>query len=112
MAQVRFVVRDGANQVVADVTGNADANGNTTASVPALDAGTYTLTVQVVGGFFASPESEPVGIQVMPPTAVTLSELDAQSGKPFGAWLVGLLAAAALALAALVARRTRMIHGA
>jgi hypothetical protein len=112
LAQVRFVVRDGANQVVADVTGSADANGNATASVPALNAGSYTLTVQVVGGFFASRESEPVDIQVMPPTAVTLRELDAQGGEPAGAWLMGLLAAAALVLAALVVRRTRTLHGA
>jgi CSLREA domain-containing protein len=112
LAQVRFVVRDGANQVVADVTGSADASGNATASVPALNAGSYTLTIQVVGGFFASPESGPVDIQVMPPTAVTLRELDAQGGEPAGAWLMGLLAAAALVLAALVARRTRTFHGA
>jgi hypothetical protein len=112
LAQVRFVVRDSASQVVADVTANADASGNATASVPALDAGTYTLTVQVVGGFFASPVSEPVSIQVMPPTAVTLRELDAQGGEPAGAWLTGLLAAAALVLAALVARRTRTIPNA
>jgi hypothetical protein len=80
--------------------------------VPALNAGSYTLTVQVVGGFFASRESEPVDIQVMPPTTVTLRELDAQGGEPAGAWLMGLLAAAALVLAALVVRRTRTLHGA
>jgi hypothetical protein len=110
LAQVRFVVRDGANQVVADVTGSADANGNATASVPALNTGSYTLTVQAVGGFFASPESGPVDIQVMPPTAVTLRELDAQSREPAGAWLTGLLAAAALVVAILVARWTRTVR--
>ncbi len=112
LAQVRFVVRDGANQVVADVTGSANASGNATASVPALNTGSYTLTVQVVGGFFTSRESEPVGIQVMPPTAVTLRELVAQGGEPANAWLMGLLAAAALAFAALIARRFRAINGA
>jgi CSLREA domain-containing protein len=112
LAQVRFVVRDGANQMVADVTGSVDAGGNAAAAIPGLAAGDYTLTVQVVGGFFASPESGPIDIQVVPPTAVTLRELDAQGGEPAGAWPAALLAAAALALAALAARRNRSNQGA
>jgi hypothetical protein len=46
----------------------------------------------------------------MPPTAVTLRELDAQSREPAGAWLMGLLAAAAVVVAILAARWTRTVR--
>jgi hypothetical protein len=106
LAQVRFVLRDGANQVVADVIGNADAAGTALASAPAQTAGAYTLTVQVVGGFFASPESAPIAIQVTPPTAVTLADMTAQSGgQPATLALAALLAVVALAAALAMNRR-------
>ena len=105
LAQVRFVLRDGANQVVADVTGSADAAGAALASAPAQAAGAYTLTVQVVGGFFASPESAPIAIQVTPPTAVTLADMTAQaSGQPAALSLIALLAVVALAGALAIIR--------
>ena len=106
LAQVRYVLRDGANQIVADFTGGVDAAGVSTASAPALPAGSYQLTVQVIGGFFASPVSGPVSIQVMPPTAVTLAGMTAQAGSRAPVFtLVALLALAGLAGAAVARRR-------
>ncbi len=106
LAQVRYLLLDSDNQVAADVTGAVGADGNSTADGPSLPEGQYQLTVQVVGGFFTSPESDPVGIQVLPPTAVTVEELTAQAGQSTSLpLLVALLVGAALVLAALAAHR-------
>ncbi|HSN77386.1 MAG TPA: C25 family cysteine peptidase, partial [Anaerolineae bacterium] len=105
LAQVRYRLRDSNNQVAADVTGGVDLAGNSMANVPGLTPGIYQLTVQVVGGYFTSTESEPVAIQVQTPTAVTLGELTAQAGRSTSLALITLLVAAALVLAALAAQR-------
>ena len=106
LAQVRYLLLDSNSQVAADLTGSVDAAGNSTVEAPSLPAGDYQLTVQVVGGFFASPESEPVGIQLLPPTAVTLNELAAEPAQRARPGLVALLAAGlAAGLAALAVRR-------
>ena len=104
-AQVRYLLLDSNSQVAADVTGAVDAAGNSTANAASLPPGDYLLTVQVVGGYFTSPASQPVAIQVLPPTAVTLDTLTAQASQSATVWLGALLAIAALALAALAARR-------
>ena len=104
-AQVRYLLLDSNSQVAADVTGAVDAAGNSTANAASLPPGDYLLTVQVVGGYFGSPASQPVAIQVLPPTAVTLDTLTAQASQSATVWLGALLAIAALALAALAARR-------
>ena len=102
-AQVRYLLLDSNSQVAADVTGAVDAAGNSAADAPSLPQGDYLLTVQVIGGYFTSQASEPVAIQVLPPTAVTLGDLTAQAGRPTGLALIILLVGAALALAALAA---------
>ncbi len=88
LAQVRYLLLDSNSQVAADVTGAVDAAGNSAADAPSLPQGDYLLTVQVVGGYFTSHASEPVAIQVLPPTAVTLGDLTAQASRPTGLALV------------------------
>jgi len=78
LAQVRYLLLDSNNQVAADVTGAVMADGISTADAPSLPEGQYQLSVQVVGGFFASLESDPVSIVVETPTAVTLADFSAQ----------------------------------
>jgi hypothetical protein len=106
LAQVRYLLLDSDSQVAADVSGGVAADGNSTAAAPSLAAGDYQLTVQVVGGFFTSPESEPVAIQVLPPTAVTLGDLTAQAGRSLDLRLLAGLAVAVLIIALAARRRT------
>jgi hypothetical protein len=105
LAQVRYLLLDNNNQVAADVTGSVDAAGNSMANTPSLTPGNYQLTVQVVGGYFTSPASGPIAIQVLPPTAVTLRELTAEPGQPVSFALILLLTGVALITVALAARR-------
>jgi hypothetical protein len=107
LAQVRYLLLDSDNQVAADLTGSVDADGNSTAEAPSLAAGDYQLTVQVVGGFFTSPESAPVDIQLLPPTAVTIGQLTAQASQTPSLWLAALAAMAALLVAGLMVGRSR-----
>ncbi len=112
LAQVRYLLLDSDNQVAADLTGSVDTGGNSTAEAPSLPAGNYQLTVQVVGGFFASPASDPIDIQLLPPTAVTLAALAAEPAQAASLALAALLAVLLTAgLAALAARR-RLMRGA
>jgi hypothetical protein len=112
LAQVRYLLLDGDNQVAADLTGSVDAGGNSTVEAPSLPAGNYQLTVQVVGGFFASPESEPIGIQLLPPTAVTLGDLAAEPVQAASLALAALLATALTAVLLALAARQRSARGA
>ena len=109
LASVEYVVRNSANQVVATVTGSVSAGGVSSTTVPGLANGAYTLTVQVVGGYFASPVSAPIRIQVGSPTAVALSGLDAgpASGNGSLPWLIAWIALGLL-LAAWLKRRASM----
>ena len=93
LAQVQYVVRNGANQIVATVTGPVTLGGLSIALIPGLPDGVYSLTVQVVGGYFASPVSAPVLISVGVPTAVKLSGMDASgsAGAMGWPWLIALI---------------------
>ena len=55
LAQVRFVVKNSQNGVVATRTVNADSSGRVTETVASLAVGAYTVETQVQGGYFASP---------------------------------------------------------
>jgi hypothetical protein len=87
---------------VATVTGPVTAGGNASAAIAGLQDGAYTLTLQVVGGYFTSPISQPIPITVGVPTAVTLGGLSASGSVDAGwlPWLAALLIAPALMLAA------------
>ena len=107
-ASVEYVVRNGLNQVVATVTGSVTAGGVSVASIPGLPDGKYTLTAQVVGGYFASPISAPTQITVGVPTAVTLStfSVDGAGDLRWLPWLIVVVGIGAMLAAGLKQHRS------
>jgi hypothetical protein len=110
LAQVRYEIADSSAHVIASLTTDVAANGASMGQIAGLNAGTYQLTVKVVGGYFTSQTSGPITIVVQSPTAVTLADFSADQGEQDtlpGVAHVALVAAAAVAGCVWLARKRR-----